>query len=356
MSSGTDTGTKVLLGATVLMALAMAGIVWFILTSDSDDPPPPLPKAINFWLADYFSCNSASFEDDCPAGMMCLGETCRVERRIKHCRDGEPVGECICAPPFSANHRNLCVEKPEPPPREICKDPDIRDALLRIESECKKRKKTIHTCTPQDIDEFLMDQKQFQQVIAAFPGRVSLHFPNNMPKNLEDKTWASERVIANYKAELEPFRESFEDAKMFFLVARTSAAGSSDTNYKIALARIDFVNILLEEMLEIQKGQETPVFRHFNLGEAVREMLPPFFSQFYTGKFITWKPQTTANMKVWLEGYESLGRGYKKGLKGLVNRVVYIIPIPCELDEITQAEENNPEPTFPSPEPKQVHG
>jgi hypothetical protein len=278
--------------------------------------------------------------------MLCVGTRCVPDLALPTCEDDELCRYCSCPAPRSCV-RGRCVLPEELAPADAisaCADPAVQEALQVLVQQCKRRgSSTLEGCEPSDWHDFAMKDDRFDTIMAAFPDRVSVHFPFGKPSRWAN-WWPRKETIANYSEQLIESKQAFSDAKVIFMIGRASPEGDPEVNYRTALMRMDVVRRMMNDLYA--DGGINPLgtkLKQFTMGDT-RPVQPEFFRNFYANQHVTWDEASRRQLRRQLGRLDELSRDEKQWVFDTINRVVLVVPVPCDGTEGTVAR-----PTRPSP-------
>ncbi len=278
------------------------------------------------------ACREGEYNNQCPDGMLCVGTRCVPDAPLPTCEDGELCRYCQCPEPRMCV-RGQCVDPEVSTPASAvsaCNDPAVQEALQVLVQQCKKRgNSTLEGCEPSDWHDFAMKDDRFDTIMAAFPDRVSVHFPFGKPSRWAN-WWPLQRTVAEYRTQLLESKEAFSDAKIIFMIGRASPEGAPEVNYRTALLRMDVVRRLMDELYV--SGEVNPLgtkIKQFTMGDT-RPVQPEFFRNFYANNHVTWDEPSRRQLRRQLGRLDELTRDEKQWVFDTINRVVLVVPVPCD--------------------------
>ncbi|HGG56352.1 MAG TPA: hypothetical protein ENK31_00985 [Nannocystis exedens] len=208
--------------------------------------------------------------------------------------------------------------------RECNRADNNRDAILSTLS-----------CSVQDWKKLAIDPDKLDTILAAFPDRLSFHFANGVPRG---KTPLGAREREHYLNALRKHREALLSAKQVLVIGRSSPDGDPKANYSLAIRRIDLVTELLREVMKSAPVPKEVPIRAWSLASE-SPLTPSRYRNFYARASITATDRDDARLASLLN--RELDPRYLEDwrwLYGTINRVVLVIPIPCDGTEWDPAE------------------
>ncbi|HGG56393.1 MAG TPA: hypothetical protein ENK31_01210 [Nannocystis exedens] len=357
MSTRNNTTVRVLLGLTVLMGILViyvAIVVFGGQDSVEDRPAParvshkrgalpasptqtePPPRIASAAL----SCDPLSFAlDQCPPGQVCIGGRCELDEPPRICGEGENCDDCKCSGELVC-YLHRCRRQP-PPPSDVCLQPTVHQSMTYLARECNRvdsdRDAILSTlsCSAQDWKKLAIDPDKLDTILAAFPDRLSFHFANGIPRG-NAPLGARERE--HYLNALREHREALLSAKQVLVIGRSSPDGDPKANYSLAIRRIDLVTELLREVMKSAPVPNEVPLRAWSLASE-SPLTPSRYRNFYAKASITATDRDDARLASLLN--RELDPRYLEDwrwLYGTINRLVLVIPIPCDGTEWDPAE------------------
>ncbi|MEZ4454657.1 MAG: hypothetical protein R3B09_34715 [Nannocystaceae bacterium] len=190
------------------------------------------------------------------------------------------------------------------------------------------------SCSADDWKKLAIDADKFDSILAAFPDRFSIHFESGYPRSPKNSTIPAE-MRAHYLAEIQRHRQALLGAKQVLIIGRSSPDGDPTKNYELALKRLDIVTGLLREAMS-EPGKvaalDAAPLRAWSLsGES--PLTPARFRSHYSKAPIAWNPASDDKLRRLASDVEPRSADDWKWLYGAINRVVLVIPIPCDGSE-----------------------
>jgi hypothetical protein len=301
------------------LAFAILAVVGFqlilVLLGREITPPPP-------------EC-----DDDtrpCLDDQFCQAGRCRTPPERQLCEAGDLCNTCTCEGPMLCQS-GVC-SSPEPTIEDVCDKPEIQKALARLEKECKG---DLGRCDPGALNKFAMQYKGFDELLSAFPGTITLHFPTGKPPLVPDKAtpWPNAKTRAHYIDRLARSTGVLRGAKFIFLIARSSPHGNARLNGLFAQQRGIYAKELLYATLDLETAERdafSKKFREFILGPK-RRLDRDLFAQRYENRFITWNTNSHKQLLNLIKTTEPITEKDAEWLDDTINQVVLIVPVHCEL-------------------------
>lgn len=356
MRSEFDTTTKLLLVLTGFMAI-MVCLIAYIALFRTEDPllaqaeNPGKKKAADPELAEACDASTPEGAAQCPPGKYCLHDKCAPIDDLAVCGEGESCRDCDCDTGLVCHH--FRCQDPSTlvrAPLECARNEALAKAVRNLQSKCASRDKSIgdmvsmRACSPADWEALAIDDPQFDLILAAFPGRFSVHYPTGLPKK-SGQSWPTRQVREHYRGQLRRYKESLATAKQIFVIGRASPDGNRDDNYGLAVRRMDMVTQLIGEVvnegLAETERKQVPV-RAFAMRDA-KPLNPERFKSSYldtqgktagqSSPIVTWDETNQRRLTGLLDGGLDLkdqsSRDWNE-LFNAINRVVLVVPIPCD--------------------------
>ena len=355
MGDRNDITVRVLLGLTALMGLLVLFVAIVVFSPGAPGPAPisavgDMPSELSpsefspseFDAGRSFStqaCDPLSFAlDQCPPGQVCVGARCEVDEPPRICGEGELCDDCKCSGELVC-YLHRCRLEP-PPPSDVCLQPMVHESMTYLARECSRvdddRDAILSTlsCSADDWKKLAIDPDKLDTILAAFPDRLSFHFASGMPRG-SAPLGASER--AHYLGVLREHRAALVSAKQVLVIGRSSPDGNPEANYILALRRIDVVTELVREVIGAQVQDEVPL-RAWSLASE-SPLTPSRYRNFYAQASITATDRDDQRLASLLSReLDPRHLDDWRWLYGTINRVVLVIPIPCDGTEWDPAE------------------
>ena len=307
---------------------AMLGLIAYVAFFQESPQPPP----------QALTCDPRSLDlTQCPTGTVCVAGRCEVEPPIPICGADAPCDACEC-PEARVCYLGRCRERP-PPPAEVCLQPTVRAAMTYLARECGKgghERDVLRSnvaCSADDWKRLAIDPDRFDAILAAFPDRFSVHFEAGAPR-----VALPPAVREHYLAAIAGHRAALRGAKQILIIGRASPDGDPGRNYQISLRRIDEVTALVREVIvadgdpaDADARLRVPLRAWSLAGE--RPLTPARFRSHYSRAPITWSPASDARLLADLRPGDPLDASAWEWLFGAINRVVLVVPIPCDGSE-----------------------
>ena len=359
MRSEFDTTTKLLLVLTGFMAI-MVCLIAYVALFRGDDPllaqatGEAGKKAAPVEEGEACDASTAEGSASCPAGKYCLHDKCVPIDDLAMCGEGDSCRDCDCeAPLVCHNFRCQNPAKLERAPLECARNEELAKAVRNLQNKCASRDKSLgdlvstRSCTPSDWEALAIDDPQFDLILAAFPGRFSVHFPTGLPK--KGQAWPTKPVREHYRAAIGRYREALGKAKQVFVIGRASPDGDRQQNHDLAVRRMDMVTQIIGEVvnegLSETERKQIPI-QPFAMRDA-KPLNPERFKKSYldvehkngqkmSSPIVAWDETTQRRLQGLLDGGLDLKDQSSKDWNELfnaINRVVLVVPIPCDGSE-----------------------
>ncbi|MBK8262281.1 MAG: hypothetical protein IPK80_13210 [Nannocystis sp.] len=269
----------------------------------------------------------------CADGQFCRGGRCVAAPLVAGlvCQDGDTCGvpgaRCECNSPMSCVDKT-CVAPPSEPP--ICDDVDVQALLGEVGRQCEG---SLKDCPDEDLKKFVISSKAFDEVVAKFPDTISVHFPDGTPSP-GDSSWPTKEVKDYYQASLasERLKRAMQGAKIVLTIARSSKGGSPDDNLKYSRTRSEIVHkaLIAAAGSVAERDRMESKLKSLLLGD--RKLLnPQYFSRSLSQRIYAWSKSEEESLRSDLSRFDKLSRSEKARVERLLNQVVIIVPLPCEL-------------------------
>lgn len=347
-----DLVTRLLVALTAFMALLVVLMVYMVLLHPTDAVSPATSGAPGKLEPTSESTLGAPCDlsrpdaDPCPGELICLGGRCQAIEKERVCREGESCRDCECAPGLLC-HRLRCRDRDDLSlaPLDCRTDKAVADAVKKLVSDCETREVSVgqlvslEACSGDDWQAISLGNEQFDILLTAFKYRFSVHFPPNEPNRR--KSWPGKRERERYLQQLRKLREPLATAKQIFIIGRSSPDGNKEDNYKLALRRMDMVAGLVEEVVfaGLPRTEQKPLPIQQWAMRDERLVAPEYFARNYLSRavqadfgvppWLTWDETSEAWFQKMLAETE-LTDAQRKALLSAINRVVLVVPIPCD--------------------------
>jgi len=350
MSGASDPIARILLGLTCLMGVVVAVVAYIALVrapalvAGPEDPEVSGASGARAGVAPsvaQLSCDPLSFElDQCPPGQICIGGLCELDEPPRICGEGELCDACTCEGDLVC-YLHRCRREP-PPPNDVCLQPTVHESMTYLARECSRagddRDAILSTlsCSVDDWKKLAIDPDKLDTILAAFPDRLSIHFASGSPRGSAPLSPAHR---AHYVESIRAHRQALLGAKQVLIIGRSSPDGDPDANYELALRRIDVVTELLREASADDGGALLDVpLRAWSLASE-SPLTPSRYRNFYSRVSITHSAKDDARLASLLDReLDPRHIDDWRWLYGTINRVVLVIPIPCDGTEWDPAE------------------
>lgn len=309
-----------------------------------------MPRSAPVTAVAAAACDASTFEGAarCAAGSVCLHDRCVPAPEDAACAPGESCRGCECEAPLVC-HRNRCEDPRQLDrlPLECKRNRRLADAVRYLADRCGARRKQLQDvaedrrCTAADWEQLALDDPRFDLILAAFPGRFSLHFPVGRPY-ISRAPWPPRAQHEFYREQLRAHRDALRGAKQIFVIGRASPDGAAEVNHTLAVLRMDLVTRLIGEVIHegVAPTEQTivPIYAWALRDEKPVE--PASFARTYldlragaTAPVIAWNDETQRELRRLLGGAIDLdqrGSPQWTWLYNAINRGVLVIPIPCD--------------------------
>lgn len=319
---------RLLVGITAGTALAFACIAFvgfqLILHTIGIGKPPEV------------ECTEGVLPDACGDGRFCQAGRCMVNIDLgpSRCDVGDPCGatsSCVCDGAMECV-ADACAMKLPPQP-DVCETPEVLDALRQLNTACAG---DIRSCPAPDLGRFAIKYKNFDKLVANFPGTLTVHFPGGLPPISTTSTpaepWPKGAIEATYRERLARSADAFRAAKFIFVIARSSPGGNVVRNELFAQERGKVVKQLILDALALPNKERDEIegkFRDFILGPK-RKLDRAFFAERFANRFITWDQGSRERLLHHLPA-EELSEADETWVQQTINQVVVIVPVACEV-------------------------
>ncbi len=217
---------------------------------------------------------------------------------------------------------------------------------------------STRSCTPSDWEQLAIDDPQFDLILAALPGRFSVHYPTRPAEEgpqLADQAGAralqGSRSVASRTSWARPSRCS--------LIGRASPDGDRKENHDLAVRRMDMVTQIIGEVVNEGPAPRPRASRSRSSRSPccdAKPLNPERFKKSYLdvepgqedpSPVVAWDEVNQKRMQVLLDGAIDLkdqsSRDWNE-LFNAINRVVLVVPIPA-----TAPSTSRPRPPSTSP-------
>lgn len=267
----------------------------------------------------------------CPSGSTCSGGTCVDIPTLDTCQVGDSCevsgASCRCQAPLGCQ-ANVCTANI---PTVSCDDPVVHKVLAEVQKTCQG---SWHNCPEDKLKDFILKSAEFDQVLAAFPGTMTVHFPGGRPYLSAAGDWPSEGELAHYRKQLSTpaVVKALNEAQDLLLIGRSSQGNNANEDLKYSYARVNMVTELLTSTAT-GPNESTALrgkIRQLLLGSK-KVLQPDFFVKHYANRIVAWSEAAEINLRAKIAGIDSLSAKERKANLGTMNQVVFIVPIPCKL-------------------------
>lgn len=267
--------------------------------------------------------------EDCPANYTCVGSTCVATQALDSCQVGDSCAgdeaSCRCLPPLTCENQVCTADVPT----AACDLPAVQKLLAEVYKTCGN----IHNCPEDQLKDFIVKSEDFDQIVTAFPGTVTVHFPSGTPSLDGKRNWPSDEEKKHYITMLSAphVAAAIRDAQDVLLIGRSSPSKNPDEDLQYSKKRIFTVT---DWLVNTASGPSASAairekIRTTILGSK-KVLQPEFFIKHYANRIVAWSKKDEDNLRTKLPIFANLSTQEKKGLRGQINQVVFIIPISCK--------------------------
>lgn len=270
--------------------------------------------------------------EDCPENYTCVGSSCVAIQAIDSCQVGDSCegdqASCRCLPPLTCQNQVCAADIPP----AACDLPAVQKLLSQVYKTCGN----IHNCPEDQLKDFIVRSEDFDQIVTAFPGTVTVHFPGSTPSIDGKRDWPSDAENKHYLEMLATphVAAAIRDAQDVLLIGRSSASRKPDEDLRYSKARIDKVT---EWLANTASGATASAALRAKIRTTIlgskKVLQPEFFIKHYANRIVAWSKIAEDNLRTKLPIFATLSPSDKKGLRGQINQVVFIIPISCTAPE-----------------------
>lgn len=267
----------------------------------------------------------------CPTGTTCSGGSCVAVPALDTCQVGDSCemtgASCRCQAPLRCQ-ANVCTADLI---TASCDDPIVHKVLVEVQKTCQG---SWNTCPEDKLKDFVLSSADFDQVIAAFPGTMTIHFPSGRPFLAQGRDWPGDDERAYYRKQLSTpaVAKALGEAQDLLLIGRSSLGQSPDEDLRYSRARVNMVAELLTAAAP-GPNESTALrgkFRQLMLGSR-KVLQPAFFAKNYANRIVAWSADAEQYLRSKLVDLAKLSAKERRGILGMVNQVVFVVPIPCKL-------------------------
>ncbi len=308
-------------------ALAFTGAVFLQLVMISiSQSKPPIPSIAP-------GCREGD-PSGCQSGQTCQGGTCVQVAAIDTCQVGDSCdmdgASCRCVAPLHCEAQ-VCRADKKP---TSCDDPAVQRVLSGVVETCKG---SWDSCPDDKLQDFALKSADFEEVLAAFPDTLTVHFPGGQPPMDSGKgPWPDTAEVRNhYQGQLArpAVAKALREAKVLLIIGRSSQGGHEQDNLRYSRKRVDLVVDWMLKAAASGPAESTELrgkLKRLLLGS--RKILEPgFFLKHYANRIIYWSPDAEDNLRSNLAKLSSLSGKNHQDTVNTMNQVVFIVPIPCQL-------------------------
>lgn len=278
-------------------------------------------------------------DNPCAEGYICERKQCLVFMAppAPSCEENQAIDGCNCWAPLVPRTRDgqrMCVKADG----AACESPEVQSALKKLVSSCKQRGGQGLSCKPADWQQLAMKDAEFDDIVANFPGTVTVHFPSGSPYIGDNfSRWPSSEVRAHYAQALLENKSKFDEARHIFVIGRASVGGATvETNRKFGNERMLFARALLKDLYasapDTDKDALDRKVLNFTLGDT-RQIDAAFFTERFLARAVTWDDVSKQDFERILRNATKAHPDEKRKAVSIMNQVAFIVPIPCEAAE-----------------------
>jgi hypothetical protein len=203
--------------------------------------------------------------------------------------------------------------------------------LVEVQKTCQG---SWNNCPEDKLKDFVLNSADFDQVIAAVPGTMTVHFPGGRPFLSHGKDWPSDAELAHYRKQLSTpaVAKALSEAQDLLLIGRSSHSQNPEEDLRYSRARVNTVTELLTSSAP-GPSESTALrgkFRQLMLGSR-KVLQPDVFAKNYANRIVAWNEDIERYLRSKLVDVTKLSAKERKGILGMVNQVVFVVPIPCKL-------------------------
>ncbi|MCY1063187.1 hypothetical protein OV090_00330 [Nannocystis sp. RBIL2] len=279
-------------------------------------------------------------EEQCPDDQWCVHGECTPHEEPQVAQRGEQCRDCPCDVGLRCGADLRCRPSNEPEaPAPTCGDPAVEAAVSQLTQACLKRRTSVQDrveggegCSADEWRALLADDDQMNALLGAFPDRLAVYFPTNEP--LARQPWPAQAARPYIVGELARHAKALREAKILFVIGRSSPDGKPADDHALALRRINAVERLIDQALGRDKPSERgqgPML----IGWGAPSDRPVALKQFVDNYAGTQTPiaVSRAESERLAAGFAAVRAGQEpkesRTLQRDVNRVVLVIPVPC---------------------------
>lgn len=267
--------------------------------------------------------------EDCPANYTCVGSSCVAIQTEDSCQVGDSCegseAGCRCLPPLTCQNQVCTADVPS----AACDLPSVQKLLTEVYKTCGN----IHNCPEDQLKDFIVKSEDFDQIVTAFPGTITVHFPSGTPSIDGKRNWPSDSQKKHYLEMLSAPHvvAAIRDAHDVLLIGRSSPSKNPDEDVQYSKIRISTVT---EWLANTASGPSASAairekIRTTILGSK-KVLQPEFFIKHYANRIVAWSKDAEDNLRTKLPIFANLSKQEKQGIRGQINQVVFIIPISCK--------------------------
>lgn len=310
----------VMLAIAATLALTATAFLQMVVTLIDTRTPPPGTQAAECVEGD---------PEGCPADYTCMGSNCVPVPALDTCQVGDSCdtsgASCRCLPPLTCQDQVCSADLPTP----ACELPAVQKLLAEVYKTCGN----IQNCPEDKLEDFIVKSADFDQIVTAFPGTITVHFPSGAPSIDGKREWPSAEQRNHYITMLSAphVAAAIRDAQDVLLIGRSSPTTNVNQDLDYSRKRIAKVT---EWLVSAAGSPSASTAIRAKLRTTIlggkKVLQPDFFIKHYANRIIAWDEVAEANLRAKLPGFANLGARVKNDLRGQINQVVFIIPISCK--------------------------
>lgn len=270
--------------------------------------------------------------EGCPANYTCVGTSCVALQTLGTCQVGDSCDTsdagCRCESPLACRDQVCTAEIPP----TACENPAVQRLLAGVYKTCGN----IHNCPEDKLEDFILNSEDFDQIVTQFPGTVTVHFPGGAPSIAGQGDWPSDEQRQHYVDMLSAphVAAAIHDARDILLIGRSSRGRNEHEDRRYSKARIAKVTEWLARAAKdpADSAAVRKKIRMTILGSR-KVLQPDFFTKHYANRIVAWSSGAEDYLRAMLPEFARLDTKEKGGIRGQINQVVFIVPIPCAAPE-----------------------
>ncbi len=269
----------------------------------------------------------------CQSGQTCQAGICVQVTTIDTCQVGDSCdvtgASCRCVEPLHCE-ANVCRADKKP---ASCEDAAVQRVLSGVFETCKG---SWDSCPDDKLKDFALQSADFEDVLAAFPDTLTVHFPGGQPPIDSGKgPWPDTDEVRNhYQAQLSrpTVVKALREAQVLLIIGRSSQNGHEPDNLRYSRKRVDLVvDWVLKAAARPDESTELRgKLKRLLLGSR-KVLEPDFFLKHYANRIIAWSADAEDNLRGKLANLPNLRGKDRSSTLNTMNQVVFIVPIPCQL-------------------------